>query len=381
MLECLQNIYVTCRVKMNRKDTRGKEMRLLHVTATHLNPTGGVPVVLYELVREQNEIEGFTARVLSLKASVSQMESEYFDSLENKSFETYVNEYKPDVVILHSFFYVEYNAVVRCLIKNNIPYLIEPHGSFGCEAMHKSRIKKWIANKTIFRRQLKYSRAYVFLNSAEQRDSVYRTERDIIIPNGIKPDKIIWDKRFKEKHLYFIGRYDINHKGLDYLMKALKIIDEKGIDIKVCFWGKGGKEDTNFLVREIKALRHIKVSEGGPIYGEHQSEVLEQLGPMLLTSRYEGFPMTILEAWAYGNPCIVTPGTNMYEEISNNNLGWGTMLDEEEIANTILFAVNDYLEHAELYIDHCKKYVSEKYAWKAIAMESFEKICKLMNAK
>ena len=56
-------------------------MRILHITATHLDNAGGVPVVLRDLVNAQNKIEGFTARVLSINADISTIESKYFDFL------------------------------------------------------------------------------------------------------------------------------------------------------------------------------------------------------------------------------------------------------------------------------------------------------------
>ena len=54
-------------------------MKLLHITATHLKPDGGVPVVLKELVTEQNKINNFESRVISVVASVEEMHSPYFE--------------------------------------------------------------------------------------------------------------------------------------------------------------------------------------------------------------------------------------------------------------------------------------------------------------
>ena len=47
----------------------------------------------------------------------------------------------------------------------------------------------------------------------------------------------------------------------------------------------------------------------GELYEEKKEEFLNGCRIMVLTSRYEGFPMTVLEALSHGNPCIVTPGT------------------------------------------------------------------------
>lgn len=356
------------------------EVRLLHITATHLNPAGGVPVVLRELVQEQNRIEGFVARVLSLVAPVDQMNSEFFDILNGRSIAEYIDVYKPNIVILHSFYYLEYNRVVKVLLKKKIPYLIEPHGSFNKYGMRKSRVKKLVANHTIFRRQIKGAKAFVFLNEAEKNTSVYRKDLDLIIPNGYDSSKITWDKQSRATNkLYYIGRYDIKEKGINYFFDALEIIDKKEEKICVEFWGKGDKSSTKYIKDRISKFKNICVKENGPLYGTDQNIELEQLGPMILPSRHEGLPMTVLEALAYGNPCIVTPGTNMHVEISDGKLGWATELDPNSIAKTIIVAMREYDEHMSEYVSRCKQYISTKYSWSKIAKNSYEKMCELLR--
>lgn len=347
-------------------------MKLLHITATHLDTAGGVPVVLKNLVEEQNKINDFSARVLSLTAKVNNMESEYFDILGDCTFKQYIEAKIPDVVILHSFFYIAYCPVVSTLVDMKIPYYIEPHGSFGKVAMKKSRLKKIVANNTVFRKQLKYASGYVFLNQTEMKDSIYRTNNDFIIPNGINREHIrSANSETKDDILYFIGRYDINHKGLDFLISALKILDGRGQEFTIKFWGSGNEDAVRYLKEEVAELKNLKVEIGEPIFSDEKDKVLEKCGPMLLTSRYEGFPMTVLEAWAYGNPCIVTPGTNVMHEIVDNELGWGVELNAEAIADGIERAVKEYNDKKQLYISKCKEYVENKYTWSCIARDSY----------
>lgn len=345
-------------------------IKLLHVTATHLKPDGGVPVVLKELVEEQNRIEGFVAKVVSLVAPVDAMNSEYFYYITPNEFENFVLEYKPSVVILHSFFYLEYNHVVKILIKFGIRYLIEPHGSFVKTALRKSFFKKKIANNTIFRKQIKNCYGYIFLNETEKENSKYHSYNDIIIPNGIKSSNVKKTHYKNNFSFYFIGRYDIKHKGMDYLLKALKIFDQYSIKITINMWGKGNKKTLRYIKKRIRTLKNVVVNCNDSIYGKEKEETLEQLGPMLLTSRYEGFPMSILEAWSYGNPCIVSPGTNVTKEVQENNLGWITTLNPRSIAETMRQAYYDYINDRDSYIENCKTYVTRSYVWSSIALTS-----------
>ncbi|WIM85536.1 glycosyltransferase [Gallibacterium anatis] len=357
-------------------------MNLLHITATHLRLEGGIPVVLNKLVSAQNRIQGVQSKVLSLTSDIKDIDSPYFIHIKKEQLEEYLTQNRPDAVIIHSFYYIQYNWVSKVLNKKNIPYFIEPHGSFGREALKKSQFKKWIANHFIFKRLIKGAKGFVFLNDQEKKQSIFITKNDIIIPNGIDISTIKspleTTKEIKNK-IYFIGRYDINHKGLDYFLEALKILDKEKYNLEVSLFGKGADEAIRYIEDAIKKFSYIKLYLNSSISGQEKDNLLEQNAPMILTSRYEGFPMTILEAWSYGNPCIVTPGTNVFSEIKENNLGWGTYLDPSQIANCIKDALKDYSQYKEDYIKRCKDYVCQHYDWEKIAYESCEKIRRVLG--
>lgn len=356
-------------------------MNILHVTATHLRPEGGVPVVLKNLVSEQNKLKNCCSKVISLVAPVDEMKCLYFEFVKNSELRHFLLEFNPDVVILHSFFYVEYNSVVKILLSLNIPYYIEPHGSFGRKALQKSYFKKMIANNTVFRKLIKGAKGFIFLNDSEKNDSKFRSDYDLIIPNGIDSKKVVEIHNNKENYFYFIGRYDIQHKGLDYFFNALDILDKDKFSINILMYGKGDSITIDFLNKKIKSYSYVNVSLNQSIFGIDKDNQLEQLGPMILTSRYEGFPMTILEAWSYGNPCLVTKGTNVYDEVVENGLGWGTKLDSFEIASTIKKAVYDYQHNREQYILNTKNYVKNRYNWESIARISLNELNKYIHCE
>lgn len=357
-------------------------MKLLHITATHLNKIGGVPVVLRDLVDAQNAIADFNVRVLSVKADITEINSAYFDYLGNGSFEEYIEEYAPDVVIFHSHFYFVYRKLYKKLLKNRIPYFIEPHGSFGTAALKKSKFKKMIANQWILNRFMKFARGYIFLNKSEKEDSMFRTKNDLVIPNGIQEGTIFDEiKETQSWSFYFIGRYDIWHKGLDCLFDAFDILEAGNETFTICLYGSGSKEEKEYIAKRIEAYESLEVLDCGPVYEDEQERLLEQRGVMLLVSRYEGFPMTVLEAWKFGNPCIVTPGTNVYEEVQRNRLGWCCEFDATKVADTMIRAKQEYETGRIEYVEQCKKYVKAHYTWDVIAKNSFECLSEIYQCK
>lgn len=359
-------------------------MKILHITALHLNPTSGVPVVLKQLTTNQNLVEGVTSRVLSLNANVDKMESPYFDFLGNQSIAEYLRKEMPDVAIIHSFFHGEYAKAAKELTRLRIPFLIEPHGSFGHMAMSKSHLKKVVANNTVFRSLIKDAKAFIFTNEAEKRDSVYRSPYEFVVPNGVVKEDVRKsveksDESIQKPVFYYLGRYDIHHKGIDYLLDALDLLEAQKEDLCLIFYGTGTKEEIQFVRSRIDRFQYLSVKEAGPIFGEEKKKALESANILILTSRYEGSPMTILDALTYGNPCVVTPGTNVADEIVDNKIGWTSDLNPEAIAECIIKARNDYICNGKQFYKNAKGYVVEHYSWDKITEASIIALRKVLN--
>ena len=171
---------------------------------------------------------------------------------------------------------------------------------------------------------------------------------------------------------YFLGRFDINHKGLDYLFDSLDLLEKQGVSLKFEIFGTGTAEQIKYVNKRILKYRHLDVQNKGTIYGQKKKEALEKCNILILTSRYEGSPMTVLDGLSYGNPCIVTPGTNVADEVELNNIGWKTELDSSKIAECILKADQEYKATAHKMYERCKKYVEDNYSWDTIAAKSIE---------
>ncbi|MGH2110165.1 glycosyltransferase [Aerococcus urinaeequi] len=124
-------------------------------------------------------------------------------------------------------------------------------------------------------------------------------------------------------------------------------------------YGPGIDQDIARLVMEISQFKYISVKFLGPQYKEDKEEILRNSNIMILTSRSEGFPMSVLEALAFGNPCIVTRGTNVMDLIENNQLGWGT--EPENIGETIENAVSDYNNNFENYAKITRTFIQDTF--------------------
>ncbi|ATI62348.1 MULTISPECIES: glycosyltransferase [Bacillus] len=347
-------------------------MKVLHITATHLNKYGGIPVVLEKLVKHQNEIIGTKSLVLSVKNEVAQLKSNFFHFRSDyNEIEEFIKDYNPDVTVFHGLYFIEYVKVMKILSSHKYRYFIQPHSSFMKTAQEKGKIKKYIANNTLFKGLIKNAHGYIFLNQAEMDKSIYRTENDLIIPNGIDANYRELEKSQEEKlKIFFIGRMDINHKGLDLLFQELKKLDGVKRDFSIYFYGVGSQKEIEAVNNYIRQFETLELEYKGPVYGKEKESVFEESNIMILTSRYEGFPITVLEALSYGNPCIVTNGTNVRKMIEANNIGWGTEYDK--ISETILKAIEDYKNNPASYVKNTRDFVKENYSWSEISKLSIE---------
>lgn len=353
-------------------------MKILHVTAIiSLDGKSGIPAVVKGLCEYQNRLDGIEARVLSLRSKVDNVGSPHFYYIGDCHYMQFLKDYNPDIVIIHDFFHYQYTPIAFCLKRLHIPFVLEPHGAFGRQAMKKSWLKKLIANNTIFRALIKDSAGFIFTNEGEKNDAWYKKEKVYVIPNGVEESAIDSHPRksFNKDEapiFYYLGRYDTYHKGLDYLFDALDILDSKGEEINVNIYGIGNDEEIAYVHNRIDRIKNLKVEDKGAIYDEEKIIALRNVNILLLTSRYEGSPMTILDALSYGNPCLVTPGTNVADEIVSNGLGWKTQLKAEAIADCILKAKDEYKLNYDTYYERCRKYVLDNFLWDKIASQSVE---------
>lgn len=108
----------------------------------------------------------------------------------------------------------------------------------------------------------------------------------------------------KEKIILFSGTLCKN-KGYVDLIKAFGLISGKYEDWRLVFAGNGEISEGKQLSLQL-GIEHQVVFLGW-VSGKEKDRIFRQATIFCLPSYSEGFPMAILEAWAYGLPVITTP--------------------------------------------------------------------------
>ena len=348
-------------------------MKILHISSIGLSAEG-IGTVISKLIPEQIK-QGNDVRILSTYENLIYKDLNILNITNKKEFIKLINEWTPDIVQFHSVYRLPFIYFYKVLRKKNIPYLIQMHGALSEENFKKNRFKKIIANTLLFNNYLQNANAALFLNKEELNKCVVKSlfKNTFILPNGCdKVSNVNLERKCKSFiDIVFLGRVSIVHKGIDVLCDAIDLL-MKNYDntFTISFYANPNDDDLPILKNRIKRYGDVIKYKGG-IYGDEKDKRLRETDIFILTSRFEGMPMALLEALSYGIPAIVTPGTNMADMLRKVDAGWIAELSPESIAKTIKQAINQF-SNSPTRFRECAYELGTSLNWENIAKQSIE---------
>lgn len=249
-------------------------------------------------------------------------------------------EYDPDLVIFEDFQYMGYIKIAKALRRKCIPYVIVPRGSMTKAAQKHKHLKKAIANTLFFDKFAKKAAAIEYLTEKEKENASKEWNKNsLIIPNGTETT-IKVAKEFSSDGLrgVFIGRLNPYHKGLDQFLPACgalrHLIKEKNVRIDMYGPAETGvREQLVNQVKEYGLSDYIRIHY--EVHGIEKDKILREADFFILTSRFEGMPMGLVEALAYGLPVLVTEETNLGDVIAKSNAGFVSTCNMKEIEKNL----------------------------------------------
>lgn len=289
---------------------------------------------------------------------------------------------KPDIVVFHEAYRIEYLKIARNLNRNKIPYVIIPHGELNREAQRKKRLKKMAANILLFNRFINGAVAVQCLSQREL-DNTDFGRRKFIGSNGVSMP-MCRKTAFREDSVKFVyvGRLEMSIKGLDLMIEAVRLqadsLRASGFSLDI--YGpdhQGRAEAVEALIRE-KQVGDL-ISLHGPVTGAEKERVLLDADIFMQTSRTEGMPMGILEALSYGIPCLVTEGTTLAGMIRSSDAGWGCETEAAALSQMLVRAVAEKEQYASKS-QHAVSFAEHHFAWEHIAAEAvkeYSKLCRM----
>jgi len=350
-------------------------MVILHIASIANDPCNGVCVIVPQHINAQKEfaVVGFL-NVNNKKIDSVDEQIAFLKLFKLSKLPKPFNH--PDIVVFQEIYRKEYLWITAELKKNNVPYIIIPHGSLRREAQQKKHLKKVIANIFLFNRFINNAAAIQCLSSKECENTLFGKKK-IIATNGLDiPDKK--KVRFSKdgvKFLY-IGRLDAYHKGLDLMIEAVRLkadfLRKNNCSFKI--YGPDFNGRAAYLQELIRnAGVGDLIWQFDAISGIEKENELLDCDVFIQTSRFEGMPLGILEAMSYGVPCLVTQETTLGEKIEQANAGWGGV---EANARSIAKKFEQVILDKKLFKEkgECgRAFVEERFSWRKIAKDTVEK--------
>ena len=113
------------------------------------------------------------------------------------------------------------------------------------------------------------------------------------------------------------------------------------------------------------------------IFGAEKDCVLRQADFFIAPSRFEGMPMSVIEAAGYALPCLVSVGTNIVEDIDRFDAGWVCEAEVDSIAKSLLNLIADR-ESFALKGEGARKY-ARTLDWNDLAIRFHENVAALIS--
>lgn len=208
---------------------------------------------------------------------------------------------------------------------SQVPIDYYPHGCFAPKTLSRrnKKTKKKFYFNFIEKRILKNARKII---CATERESGYIknlcfTTTTTVAHFPFTPPIIKKNFKLNFRHnkkisnadflIVFVGRFDIHTKGLDILVKAIKIANTLNSSIKAALIGYNNDRPNELDNLIVDNKSENCVFNIGPLFGEDKHDALLSSNLYVQASRYESFGVSILEPLAFKIPCLLSDGCDI----------------------------------------------------------------------
>ncbi len=251
----------------------------------------------------------------------------------------------------HNFDYVIDNRTRIGSLKEFIisQFVYHPKKTIYCIRSYK--IDHYL-NPNRFLTKLIYGNAYKVVGVskaiAEKVKVVYNLKNVTSIYNPISIENQPSNIETEDKYILFFGRLEDAVKNISLLLEAFSksILPSHNINLKLLGEGEDLEKLKN-MAKSLNIASHVKFLP----YNPKPSTIVRSALFTVLTSRYEGFPRSIIESLALGTPVVSVDCKSGPNEIIKNNFN-GILVDNHN-PEALAVAMNRLIEDKDLYL-YCK---------------------------
>jgi glycosyltransferase involved in cell wall biosynthesis len=289
-----------------------------------------------------------------------------------------------DVVHIHSLYLFHTFIAAWYCRKNQVPYLIRPHGTLDPFLRQKSRFKKAIYNLLIEKSNLDHAAA-IHYTTQEEMDLAHNAlgirAPGIVVPEGVElgeyadlPPRGTFRVHFptigNDFLILFLGRINFK-KGLDLLARAYGQIARQYSKVHLAIVGP----DNEGYMRQVQAWLAKecvldRVTFTGMLLSRDKLAAFADADVFVLPSYTENFGLAVVEAMACGVPVVISNRVNIWREVAQAEAGLIVNCDSGELAEALLKAMND--PELKKMGEKGKRLVQDRYTWDRVAIQMLQ---------
>lgn len=353
-------------------------MEIIHIVLGKANPDrlNGVNKVVYQMATEQQkagknvQVWGITPQpthdypARNFKTELFQAEE--FAFALPKALAKATLAHKNAVFHLHGGWVPVFSTLAKFFQKNQLAYVLTPHGAYNQIAMERSWLRKQLYFQLFEKRLLRGARKVHAIGASEV-EGLYKLSpktQSLLLPYGFDYETSETLPAKNEKFtIGFVGRLDIHTKGLDLLLKAFYNFQIHRPDSILWIIGAGeGEAYINKFIAE-KRLRNVVL--WGKKFGAEKDALISKMHVFAHPSRNEGLPTAVLEAAALGTPPIVTQATNVASYLGNFGAGIGIDNEDTKALTQAMEQFRQSYQQNEIasYFEGAKKMLTTAFSW------------------
>lgn len=315
-------------------------MRILHLLQSgHFSGAENVVCQIIELMKDEPDIQmAYCSRDGQIREALNERGVEYhpINKLTVAEIKRVLREYRPDIIHAHDM-RASYMAARACGMTTLISHIhnnnfdargVSAKSVAYLYAAAKAKHIFWVSNSsyTGYCFHLLFKKKSSVLYNIISIDDLYR--------------KMYKDKRNYDYNIVYLGRLT-PQKNPHRLLSVFKLLIEKKPNIRIAVIGTGElEEEIHKLAFDMKLTPNVEFLG----FQSNPYKMLHDAKLMIMTSRWEGTPMCVLEAMALGVPVVSTLTDGVKDVVEDGKTGY--LSDDDEV---IVYKCLRILEDDKLY--------------------------------
>ncbi len=250
--------------------------------------------------------------------------------------QSYLAAEQPDIVHFHSIFIPKQALLADQLKQQNIPYVITPN-ALTPQLLQRGWLKKWVYGLLFEQSRFRNAAGVAVVTPQEENalQSLVPGYTGLVhwISNPVNFKSLTgqpWQPKTSPQRIVYLGRFEVLHKGIDYLVEIGRLLPE----VEFHLYGCEDRRTRKWLHRIQQNLPQ-NVYFHPPVFGADKIKVLTEASLYIQMSRWEVFGIAIAEAMALGVPCAIANTVNLAEIFQSHDLGLVLSMNLPEAAQQL----------------------------------------------